>query len=79
MEKVKFGIIGVGNMGSGHLSSFMKGKVENGICTAIADLDEKKLAAAKENNPGTYACYASGEELIENADVDAVINSSPEA
>ncbi len=77
MEKVKFGIIGVGNMGSGHLSSFMKGKVENGICTAIADLDEKKLAAAKENNPGTYACYASGEELIENADVDAVIIAVP--
>ena len=77
MEKVKFGIIGVGNMGSGHLSSFMKGKVENGICTAIADLDGKKLAAAKENNPGTYACYASGEELIENADVDAVIIAVP--
>ena len=29
MEKVRFGIIGVGNMGSGHFRSFINNKVEN--------------------------------------------------
>ena len=29
MEKVRFGIIGVGNMGSAHSKSFLEGKVEN--------------------------------------------------
>ena len=28
-EKVKFGIIGVGNMGSGHLRFFMNGQRKN--------------------------------------------------
>lgn len=77
MKKVKFGIIGVGNMGSGHLKFFYEGKVKNGVVTAIADLDERKLAAAKSSCPGEYACFASGNELIDNADVDAVIVAVP--
>lgn len=77
MEKVKFGIIGVGNMGSVHLGFFCGGQVKNGVVTAIADIKPEKLAAAKKNQPGEYACYASGEELIDRADVDAVIIAVP--
>lgn len=77
MEKVKFGIIGVGNMGLGHLKSFSDGKVKNGTVTAIADLNEKKLAAAQQTCAGDYACYRSGNELIDNAAVDAVIVAVP--
>lgn len=77
MEKVKFGIIGVGNMGSVHLSFFREGRIANGVCTAIADSNPEKLAAAKKNQPGDYACYSSGEELIDKADVDAVLISVP--
>ena len=54
MDKVKFGIIGVGNMGSGHLGFFQSGKVKNGVVTAIADLDEKKLESARKKTPGDY-------------------------
>ena len=77
MDTVKFGIIGVGNMGSGHLQSFYTGKVKNGVVTAIADWSEKKLAAAESACPGKYACYRSGAELIDKADVDAVIIAVP--
>ncbi len=77
MEKVKFGIIGMGNMGSVHLSFFQEGKIINGVCTAIADVNPQKLAAAQKNHPGRYACYASGAELIDRADVDAVIVAVP--
>lgn len=77
MEKVKFGIIGVGNMGLGHLQSFHGGRVKNGVVTAIADLNEKKLASAKKNYPGDYTCYNSGSDLIDNADVDAVLIAVP--
>lgn len=77
MKKVKFGIIGVGNMGSTHLGFFMSGAVKNGVCTAIADCKPDRLQAAKKNNPGDYACYSSAEELIDNADVDAVIVAVP--
>ena len=77
MEKVKFGIIGVGNMGSGHLKSFFKGKVANGVCTAIADLNPQKLEIAQKDYPGDYEVFSSGSELIEKANVDAVIIAVP--
>lgn len=77
MEKVKFGIIGVGNQGSYYLDAFARGKVKNGIVAAIADRDPKKLAAAKKNSPDGYLCYTTGKELIDNADIDAVIVAVP--
>lgn len=52
MDKVKFGIIGVGNMGSVHLGFFQNGQVANGVCTAIADVNPEKLAAARKNSRG---------------------------
>ena len=77
MDKVKFGIIGVGNMGSGHLASFMAGKVKNGVVTAIADVNRAKIEAARKKFTGDYECYDSGDELIDRADVDAVIIAVP--
>lgn len=77
MDKVKFGIIGVGNMGSSHLHFFQSGKIKNGEVVAIADINPEKLSAAREKCPGKYACYASGDELIDKADVDAVIIAVP--
>ena len=73
MQKIKFGIIGIGNMGSIHLKNFYHGKIANGEVTAIADLDPKKIEAAKKSYPGSYELYETGNDLIANADVDAVI------
>ena len=77
MDKVKFGIIGVGNMGTGHMGYFYSGKIRNGRVTAVADVDPAKLDALRKKFPGDYACYSSGEELIDKADVDAVIVAVP--
>ncbi len=77
MGNVRFGIIGVGNMGSAHLNSFLSGKVTNGTVTAVADIDPAKLAAVQKNNPGTYACCARAEDLLSRDDVDAVIVATP--
>jgi predicted dehydrogenase len=78
METVKYGIIGVGNMGSGHLKMFMNGDVENAEVVAVADINDKKLQKVKENYPNAKLdYYKSGEELIRNADVDAVIVAVP--
>ena len=38
MEQVRLGIIGVGNMGSGHTANIMAGKVPEVRITAAADL-----------------------------------------
>ena len=84
MGKVRFGIIGAGNMGSGHFKSFLYNKIENGICTAIADIDSAKLENMKkialELNPDaeknvTY--FNSGDELLEAKVCDVVIIAVP--
>lgn len=77
MDKVKFGIIGMGNMGTGHLGYFREGKIKNGEVTAVADVNPAKLDAVKEKLPVGCACYSSGDELIDKADVDAVIIAVP--
>ena len=84
MEKVKFGIIGVGNMGSGHFRSFVDGKIVNGEVAAIADLVPEKLEAmkklAQEKDPALadkIKYFASGDELIQSGVCDAVIIAIP--
>lgn len=77
MDKVKFGIIGVGNMGTSHFVNLFGGKIENGILTAIADVKQSRLDNILKSEPGDYKTYSSGEELIEKADVDAVIIAVP--
>lgn len=42
MEKVRFGIVGFGNMGTGHANNFIDGKIENGIVTAICEINPEK-------------------------------------
>ena len=77
MDKVKFGILGIGNMGMSHFVNFMNGKIENGVVTAVADLRQRRLDIVQEKLPGDYKVYNSAEELIEKADVDAVLIAVP--
>ena len=42
MEKVRLGIIGMGNMGSGHAKNQMDGKVPEIEITAVADRKESR-------------------------------------
>ncbi len=60
-------------MGTVHLRSFADGKIKNGVVTAVADVDEGKRNAVMAYLPKNCACYSSGVELIDKADVDAVI------
>ena len=48
MEKVRFGIVGCGNMGSGHAKNFLQDKIANGKVTAVCDLNPKKFEFFKE-------------------------------
>lgn len=77
MEKVRFGIIGLGNMGFVHLGFFHDGKIKNGECVAVADINSIRIDHVKEKLPGKYECYSSGNDLIDKADIDAVIIAVP--
>lgn len=77
MDKVKFGILGIGNMGMSHFVNFYNGHIKNGVVTAVADLRESRRNLIQEKLPGDYVVYETAEELIEKADVDAVLIAVP--
>lgn len=77
MEQVRYGIIGVGNMGFQHLQTFMNGKVDGGIVTCVADISEAKRNKVRETYPNVDV-YNSGDELLEKANnIDAVVIAVP--
>ena len=76
IHPVRFGIIGMGNMGTSHAKSFLDGKIRGMQLTAVADIKEEKLAWSKENLPWAKT-YNSAEELIESGEADAVIICTP--
>ncbi|MDR2202282.1 MAG: Gfo/Idh/MocA family oxidoreductase [Clostridiales bacterium] len=79
-DTVRFGIIGAGNMGYGHLGFFNDGKIKRGSVAAIADPNADKRARALNICPPGTAAYESGGELIKRAKddgVDAVIVAVP--
>lgn len=77
MDKVRFGIIGYGNMGSTHAGYFTENKITNGVLTAVADINAKKLEIAKQKLGGGIKYFNSGEELIYSGAADAVIIATP--
>ena len=76
IHPIRFGIIGMGNMGTSHAKSFLAGKIRGMRITAVADTTEEKLVWAKENLPWAKL-YTSAEALIESGEVDAVIICTP--
>ena len=75
-EKVRVGIIGIGNMGMSHINNFEKGMMPEVDITCVADIDEKKFARAQEKIPGV-ACFNTATELINSGLCDAVLIATP--
>jgi len=76
MEKVKLGVIGFGNMGTGHCKNIFAGKVPNMEVTAICDISPERLKIAKETYPNT-ATFDNATDLYKSGLCDAVIVAVP--
>lgn len=77
MEKVRLGIIGVGNMGSGHAKNLTEGKAPELELVAVADLRESRRECARQNLPETVRIFEDGDSLIEAHCCDAVLVATP--
>lgn len=77
MDKVRMGIIGVGNMGSSHAKNIAEGKVPGMELCAIADLKQERRDWAKETLPEGVKIFESGDELIDSGCCDAVVIAVP--
>ncbi|MBQ3880563.1 MAG: Gfo/Idh/MocA family oxidoreductase [Oscillospiraceae bacterium] len=77
MEKVRLGIIGIGNIGKTHIKNILDGKCPEIELAALADQDPKKLTFAKENYPDTIALFDDGEKMLDSGKIDAVLVAIP--
>lgn len=75
-EKVKLGIIGIGNMGMGHINNYVNGRMPEIEITCVADIDAKKFAAAQEKIPGVK-CFDTSDALLASGECEAVIIATP--
>ena len=76
MENVRYGVIGIGNMGTSHSGWLAGGKIPGATLTAVCDIDEKRRAWAKENLP-EVAVFEDYKELLDSKLVDALIIAVP--
>ena len=75
-EKLRVGIIGVGNIGSAHAHAIFEGLVPNMSLRALCDTDADVRARLEREYAGVPVFAAHG-ELIESGEVDAVIIATP--
>ena len=75
-QKLKLGIIGVGNMGGAHIENYLEGKMPEIEITCVADIDEKRLVAAQKKLPNAVA-FESATELFNSGLCEAVLIATP--
>ncbi|HIU68224.1 MAG TPA: Gfo/Idh/MocA family oxidoreductase [Candidatus Caccomorpha excrementavium] len=76
MDKVKIGIIGYGNMGSGHVRKLKAGKVNGMEVTAVCDILEERREAVRQSYPD-IAVFDDAEKLYQSGLCDTVLIAVP--
>ena len=71
--EVRLGVIGVGNMGTSHISNIEKGLVNRVRLVAICDIVPEKM----DRYGDKYLKFADSRELIRSGEVDAVMVETP--
>ncbi|MBO7319179.1 MAG: Gfo/Idh/MocA family oxidoreductase [Clostridia bacterium] len=78
MKKIRVGIIGIGNMGSGHAKYIKLGLCPHIEITAIADTNPQRLEWAKKQKYGKNVTYFSDDiEMLDSGLMDACIIAVP--
>ena len=74
MDKVRIGIIGMGNMGRFHANDLLNGEVPRGELAAVGSTSPHKLEEYKEKG---VQIFGSGEEMIASGVIDALLIATP--
>ena len=74
---IKLGIIGIGNMGSGHASNVVNGNCPNIKLCAIADNNPERLNWAKKQYGKEIAYFDTAEEMLDSGIIDSCIVAIP--
>lgn len=76
MEQIRLGIIGIGNMGKGHIDNVAAGLCPSVNVTAVCDIDETKLEYAREKLP-EVAEFTDALEMLDSGKIDTVLIAVP--
>ena len=76
-EKIRLGIVGIGNMGSEHCRTILAGKCPETELAAVADLRPERRSWAEKTLPESVRIFESGSELIRSGACDAILVAVP--
>lgn len=74
MDKVRIGIIGMGNMGRYHAAYLLEGKVPRAELTAVGSTSPHKLQEYREKG---VEVFGDGSEMLASGKIDAVLIATP--
>jgi len=77
MNKIRMGIIGIGNMGTTYIKSIFGNLIPDMELGAVADRSEARRNWAAETLPVGFPIYNDGMDLINGGMVDAVLLVTP--
>lgn len=75
-DKIKMGIVGVGNMGSSHIRNWLAGKMPEIDIVAVCDIKQDRLDWAKEQC-ADFALFDNATVLFNSGLVDSVLIATP--
>ena len=77
MEKIRLGIIGIGNMGSGHAGRIKAGNCPDFVLSAVADINPARLEWAKKELGEDVKRFDNAEAMLDSGEIDACIVAVP--
>lgn len=75
MNIVKFGIVGIGNMGSAHVRNI--GELPKAKLTAVCDINPKAFDRINASVRENIKCFTDVDTFLKEADIDAVLVAVP--
>lgn len=76
-KKIRLGIIGMGNMGTGHAKNIIAGKCPDFELVAVADIKQQRLDWVKAELSEEIALFTTAEEMLDSGKIDACMVCVP--
>ena len=74
MDKVRFGIVGVGISGKTYARSLLDGQIKNGVLAAVYDIASAQVEWLKETD---IKIFDSAADMFKSGEIDAVLIATP--
>lgn len=77
MDRLRIGVVGIGNMGSAHAVQIFEKKIQSAELTAVCDNSRERLEWAEKRFGSSIAQYDDYEQFLDCGKMDAVIIATP--